>query len=421
MVPVAEAAAQILALTSLPQGPAAIELVPLAEASGRVLATPIVSNLDMPPWDNSAMDGYAVRHADVQDARAEQPIILSVSETIPAGRWPTLSVNPGQAARIFTGSMMPAGADTVVIQEVTERQGNQVKILEPPQPRQFVRTQGSFYRAGSSLIGPGVVLGGPEMAVLAAAQCTQVAVFRQPRVAILSTGDELVSPETPLQPGQIVDSNQPALAALVQQAGGVPVPLGIIPDQPDLLAQAMQAALAQADLVLSSGGVSVGDFDYVDQILADLGATLHIRSVAVKPGKPLTVATLPRPGQPPTDSILYFGLPGNPVSALVSFWRFVEPALRKRSGLQEGWSPVLVTATTRHPLKGSGNRETYLWGYLKGIKGALEFHLAGGSHSSGNLVNLAGTNGLAVVPLGLETIPVDAPVQVMLIGRVLSE
>ncbi|TVP64333.1 MAG: molybdopterin molybdenumtransferase MoeA [Leptolyngbya sp. LCM1.Bin17] len=414
MLSVLDAEAKILDLATLPQALAHTESLDLHQASGRVLAETVVSPLDVPHWDNSAMDGYAVRYIDVQAATADQPVTLTVTETIPAGQPPTQAVGPGQAARILTGAMMPVGADTVVMQEVTQRQATQVKILAAPEVGQFVRRQGSFYRAGSPLLFPGIGLNGPEIAVLASAQYAQVRVYRQPRVAILSTGNELVEPGTPLQPGQLVDSNQYALAALVRRAGGLPIPLGIIPDQPQTLRQAIATALSQSDIILSSGGVSVGDYDYVDQILADLGATLHIRAVAVKPGKPLTVATLPpgATGMPP----LYFGLPGNPVSALVSFWRFVEPALRKRSGLGQGWSPGFVSAITDQPLKATGRRETYVWGHLRITPQGYRFELAGGSHSSGNLVNLAGTNGLAVVPVGTTLIGAHEPVQVMVVG-----
>ena len=410
MLPAAEAEAKILDLVSLPTE---VEQVPLDAALGRILAHPIPSPLDFPHWDNSAMDGYAVRYDDVQGASAEAPVALTLTEAIPAGRSPTLPVGPGQAARILTGSMVPAGADTIVMQEVTQRQGDRVLVLEAPAPAQFVRHRGSYCRAGDPLMARGLAIGGPELAVLAAAQCIQVPVFPQLRVAILSTGDELVTPEMPLQPGQIVDSNQYALAALVLQAGAIPVSLGIVPDQPQSLRAAIQSALAQAEVIVSSGGVSVGDYDYVDEILAELGATLHIRSVAVKPGKPLTVATFPAEnGSAP----LYFGLPGNPVSALVTFWRFVAPALRKRSGLGAGWGPVFVPAITRHALNAGGQRETYLWGRLEMAADGYSFELAGGGHISGNLINLAGTNALAIVPVGTQMIPAGETVRVMVVN-----
>ncbi len=410
MLPVAKAAAKILDLTPLPTE---VERVSLEAALGRVLAQAIPSPLDFPHWDNSAMDGYAVRYADVQGARAEQPQALTVVETIPAGRSPTRPVGPGQAARILTGSMLPAGADTIVIQEVTQREGDLVLVLEAPEPEQFVRHRGSYCRAGDPLMAPGLVIGGPELAVLASAQCSEVPVWPQPRVAILSTGDELVTPDRPLRPGQIVDSNQYALAALVRQAGAIPVSLGIVPDQPQPLRAAIQSALAQADVIVSSGGVSVGDYDYVDEILAELGATLHIHSVAVKPGKPLTVATFAAESE---HTPLYFGLPGNPVSALVTFWRFVAPALRKRSGLGTGWGPLFVPAITDCDLKAGGQRETYLWGRLEMAADGYRFELAGGGHNSGNLINLAGTNALAVVPVGTKLIPAGEIAQVMVVG-----
>lgn len=393
------------------------EELALLQAVGRILAAPVTSQLDFPHWDNSAMDGYAVRFADVAKCSLEHPVELTVIEEIPAGYQPKRRVEAGQAARILTGSVMPEGADTIVIQEETQRQNDRVTILAAPKPQAYVRKRAAFYQAGQPLLSAGLKLAAPEIAVLAAAQCAQVRVYRRLRVAILSTGDELVAIDQPLQPGQIVDSNQYALAALVQQMGAEPMLLGRVADQPEALKQTIVQAVSSADVVLSSGGVSVGDYDYVDQILADLGAEIHIRAVAVKPGKPLTVATFnpvksPSP-HPPSPPILYFGLPGNPVSALVTFWRFVQPALKKLSGLAQGWEPKFVTAQTMQDLRSDGKRETYLWGQLRLVEGAYQFYLAGGSHSSGNLINLAQTNGLAVIPIGQTSILQLETVRVM--------
>ncbi|WP_008318455.1 gephyrin-like molybdotransferase Glp [Leptolyngbya sp. PCC 6406] len=421
MIPADVAEAQILSWVQPLDPERDLETIPLFQAMGRVLATTVQSPLDFPHWDNSAMDGYAVRYADVAEASAETPVILTVVEEIPAGKTPQRIIQSGETARILTGSMLPLGTDTIVIQEETQRQGDGVEILAAPEPQAFVRHRASFRRAGDDLLAAGLELHAPEIAVLAAAQWAQVPVYRRPRVAILSTGDELVMPDQPLQPGQIVDSNQYALAALVQAAGGEPVPLGIIPDDPEALREAIAAALTQADCVLSSGGVSVGDYDYVDRILMELGAVLEIRAVAVKPGKPLTVARFPSSEPSPGQRVaptLYFGLPGNPVSALVSFWRFVEPALRKLSGRAAGWSPVFVEARSQQDLKAGGQRETYLWGHLASTDQGLTFSLAGGSHSSGNLINLAGTNALAVVPVGTRLVAAGNPVAVMLVGRI---
>jgi molybdopterin molybdotransferase len=421
MLPVNQAESIILDLVHPLDSQLDSESIDLSTATGRILASPVTSQLDFPHWDNSAMDGYAVRYTDVQSANEQQPMRLELVEEIPAGYQPQKTIVAGQAARIFTGACMPQGADTVVMQEHTQRQDNQVLILQAPKPQGFVRHQASFYRSGEPLLESGIQLGAPEIAVLAAAQCTELTVYRRPKVAILSTGNELVTPYQPLQPGQIVDSNQYALAAWVTLCGGIPKVQGIIPDKPDALKQAIAQAILAADIVLSTGGVSVGDYDYVDEILAQLNAEIHIRSVAVKPGKPLTVATFPPPSQGNKKGsphpVLYFGLPGNPVSALVSCWRFVQPVMKKLSGLpMQQWKPRFINAISRSELKSDGRRESYLWGQLQLVEGKYEFNLAGGSHSSGNLINLAQTTGLAVVPVGQTLIPAGEMVQVLSVG-----
>lgn len=412
MISADTAEAQILELTVPLDSRRDCETVPLLSSTGRILSESVVSPSDFPRWDNSAMDGYAVRYENIQSASPESPVTLSVIEEIPAGIPPKQAIESGQAARIFTGGIVPAGADTIVIQEETQRQGDRVQIFSAAQPRAFIREKGSYRRAGERLLGVGSAIHPTEIAVLAAVQRTEVQVYRQPRIAILSTGSELAPLDASLQPGQIVDSNQYALAALVRQMGAVPLCQGIVPDAPDALKAAIATATEQADMVISSGGVSVGEYDYVEQILIDLGAQLHIRSVAVKPGKPLTVATYSQKAV----SRLYFGLPGNPVSALVSFWRFVAPAIRKLSGLAENWAAQFVTARSRSDLKAGGKRETYLWGQLHTTPSGLEFSLSPGSHSSGNLINVMGTQGLAVVPIGVTQIEAGTTVRVLWVG-----
>ncbi len=383
------------------------ETVTLEEATGRILAQPVISQLDFPYWDNSAMDGYAVQFTDVATCNSENPVILAILEEIPAGIAPKMTVKAGQASRIFTGAMLPKGADTIVIQENTQREDNRVKIFSPPDsPQAFVRHKGEYYQAGSPLLMPGTALNPPEIAVLATAQCPQVSVYRRPRVAIFSTGDELVTPTQPLQPGQIVDSNQYALSSFIALQNAIPHKLGIVPDNPDILKIKMEQAIHSSDVVLSTGGVSVGDYDYVEQILAELGGEIHIRSVAVKPGKPLTVAKF-------SNGCVYFGIPGNPVSALVSCWRFVQPALKKLSGLSGDWQPNFIKARSHHNLHSDGRRETYLWGKLQLQDGIYEFHLAGGTQHSANLINLALTNALAVLPVGTTAINTGDFVEVM--------
>jgi molybdopterin molybdotransferase len=385
----------------------------LTLATGRILARSILSRLDFPHWDNSAMDGYAVKFSDVRSSTPKHPITLEVVEEIPAGYQPQREIQSGEAARIFTGAIVPAGADTIVIQEHTQRvQKNYVKIQIAPTARSFIRQRGEYARIGDPLLAAGTVLNPAEIAILAATGCSEVDVYRRPRVAILSTGNELVTPDVTLKPGQIVDSNQYALAAFVQQAGGIPICMGIIPDDRAKLTAAMSEAIDSADLVLSTGGVSVGDYDYVEEILAELGGDIRIRSVAIKPGKPLTVAKFNRAAR----TVVYFGLPGNPVSALVSCWRFVRSAMAKLSGLPESsWQPHWIEAITTQELTADGKRETYLWGKLELIERRYHFSLASGSHSSANLINLAGTNALVVIPVDTNIINAGAAVQVLVL------
>jgi len=416
MLSVADAEAIIFDLAR----PLSREIVPLTAAGDRVLAVPVTSPDDVPRADNSAMDGYALRAADVSDCSSDQPRELEIVEEIPAGYRPQASVLPGQAARIFTGGVLPSGADAIAIQENVRCEGDRIWIEKPVAAGTFVRAKAAFYRAGTPLLMPGTALGPAELAVLATARCVEVNVYCRPRVAIFSTGDELVAPDAPDEEfrdnlAQVVDSNQYALAHFVAQMGGEPTCLGIVRDRPEDLRATMAEAL-EADVVLSTGGVSVGDYDYVDAVLAELGGTLHVRSVGIKPGKPLTVASFDRSED--DACCLYFGIPGNPVSALASCWRFVGPVLRKLGGRREQWQPTFVTARTLRDLQGARSRETYLWGRW-GAKGSqLIFAPAAGSHSSGNLVNLAGTNGLAVVPQGCDAIAAGDEVRVLCVGAI---
>lgn len=387
------------------------EVISLDEAMGRILAQPVSSSLNFPYWDNSAMDGYGVRFEDVNQSNLDYPIILDIVAEIPAGIHPKLSIQSGEACRIFTGAMLPNGVDTIVMQENTRPEENKVIILSPPNYLgEFVRKQGIFYQAGTILLNSGIKINESEMAVLATAQCSTVRVYRRPRVAILSTGNELITPAERLQPGQIVDSNQYALKAFILKNGGVPITLGIIRDEPEMIKQKILEAINTADIVLSTGGVSVGDYDYIETILAELGGEIKISGVAMKPGKPLTVAKF-------DNGCIYFGLPGNPVSALVSCWRFVQLALDKLSGIKGDYEPKLITATSADELSSNGRRETYIWGQLKLINGEFLFTLAEGSQNSANLINLASTNGLAILPIGVTTIHQGDIVTVLSISR----
>ena len=380
--------------------------VSLLECSGSVLAEAIESALDFPYWDNSAMDGYAVRYEDVLNSQ-EEPVTLKIVEEIPAGKAPQKSLQKGEAARIFTGAMLPTGADTIVIQEETQAQGEQVLILSSPRCRgAFVRKKGEYYQAKTPLLEAGRRLTMREIPLLAVAQCAKVKAYRRPKVAIFSTGDELKEPGTRLEAGQIIDSNQYALASYVKLSGAEAICLGIIPDKVEKLREAIQQAISSADLVFSTGGVSVGEYDYVEQILRELGAQILLTSVSIKPGKPLKVALF-------GNGTLYFGIPGNPVSALVTCWRLITPALKKLAGEVTNWTPQFIKVCTESLLTSDGKRETYLCGELKIIQGEHKFCLSSQSQSSGNLIHLANTNALARLPIGCLEIAIGQEVMVM--------
>lgn len=383
------------------------EVVTLHQATHRILGEDITSSLDFPYWDNSAMDGYAVRYKDVSMASKNNPVALKIVEEIPAGYCPQKTINEGETARIFTGGMLPDGADTIIIQENTQRQGENVLIFSSTILQDFVRQKGSFYQAGDALLSAGMKINPPEIAILATAQCLNIPVVRSPIIAILSTGDELITPDKPLKTGQIIDSNQYLLASFIQQNGGIPLPLGIIPDDEIVLENAISQALEKADWVISTGGVSVGEYDYVDKVLTKLGGDIKVKKVAMKPGKPLTVATF--------RDKLYFGIPGNPVSTMVTCWRLLKTAIEKLSG-NINYSPCsIVRGLTHNYLRSDGNRETYVWGNVSLIGGYYHFTTAQGSHSSGNLVNLKGVNGLGIIPVGTNLIEIGDDVQILLV------
>ncbi len=385
------------------------EFVPLYQATNRILAENITSVFDFPDDDNSAMDGYAVKFQDVAMASKDHPVFLKIIEEIPAGYPPQKAISAGETSRIFTGAILPQGADTIVIQENTKQEGDLVAILGPPLKNDFVRYKGCFYRAGDCFLSAGSKINPPEMAILATAQCLQVPVVRSPIIAILSTGDELITPDQPMKKGKIIDSNQYLLASFIQQNGGIPLPLGITPDNPVALENAITSALNKADWVISTGGVSVGDYDYVDQILEKLGGEIQVKGVKMKPGKPLTVATF-------GEDKLYFGIPGNPVSTMVTCWRFLQTAMEKLSARTNYNYPLMIQAITHNHLRSQGTRETYLWGNANWIKGHYQFNLAKGSHNSGNLVNLQQINALAIIPTGTNLIEIGDDVQIMLVN-----
>jgi molybdopterin molybdotransferase len=320
LLAVEEARARTLALLE----PLSPEWVRLEEALGRTLAEELRAQRTLPPWDNSAMDGYAVRSGDLA---GPLPVRLAVGETVYAGQMPQREVLAGTCARIMTGAPLPPGADAVVMRERTRPvpEGDAVDILEAVKAGNFVRPRGEEARAGEPLLGRGTPLGIPELGLLLGQGVQSVPVPRRPRVAILSTGDELCRADEPAE-GRIVDTNGPALALAVARAGGVPTLLGIARDTLEEVASHLARAEG-FDVVLTSAGVSVGEHDFVRAALERLEVAMDFWRVAIKPGKPLAVGRRGR--------TVYFGLPGNPTSSLVTFELFVRPALRRLLGHTE--------------------------------------------------------------------------------------
>lgn len=393
MLQVEEAQARVMAAIA----PGAAEIVPFFEARGRVLREDVIAVHDAPPADNSAMDGYAVRASDV-------PGRLRVSGDIPAGHPSAHPLEPGTAMRIMTGAFVPDGADTVIQVELTDG-GTDFVIFEKALPAGAnIRRRGSDMRAGDVVLRAGTRIGPAEIAVLAAVQKTKVSAGRRPTVAILSTGDELIDPDGTLAAGKIVNTNGPLLAALVRDAGAIPRELGIVRDTREATIAGLEAAL-ESDFVLSSGGVSVGAFDFVKEALEAIGAETKFWRVAMKPGKPVVLSTW-------RDRVI-FGLPGNPVSCFVSFHLFVHPALRKYAG-EEGrlFAPVVQMRVTA-PLKPAGDRRVYVRVHVEADGGELVARPLA-SQGSGSLTSMLGANGLAVVEAGVTRIEEGERVPVLL-------
>jgi molybdopterin molybdotransferase len=365
------------------------EEVELTTGLDRILAESVVAGRDLPPWDNSAMDGYAVRADDTTGATAERPVRLRLVGEVVAGAVATRPVGPGEAYRILTGAPMPAGTDGVVPQEEVRVEGNAVLVSRPVERDEFVRPRGEDLRVGETVLEPGAVLDPAAIGVLAALGRPIVRVFQQPRVAILSTGDELADLGARLGPGQIPNSNTYTLSAQVHEAGAVPVSLGIARDARADLEERIQWGLT-ADVLVSSAGVSVGARDFVREVLEKLGAELDFWKVSMRPGKPITFGRLG--GRP------VFGLPGNPVSSMVTFELFVRPALRRMGGYRELFRPH-VRARAGTPLDNPGERRGYLRVRLAEDGGGLVARPTGGQGSA-ILRSMLLADGLAVVPAG---------------------
>jgi molybdopterin molybdotransferase len=387
MLSVVEASARILAdIRPLP-----VERVPLLDSLGRVLATPAVASYTLPHWDNSAMDGYAVRGDDVDGASTERPVRLRVLETIAAGAFASQPVVPGACSRIMTGAPLPAGSDGVIRVEDTDGGIEVVEIRSDRDARRNLRPKGEDFRTGDVVLDAGISIAPAQIGILASLGCGAVDVHRAPRVAIAGSGDELVDLDRfheVLAGQRIVSSNSYTLSALVRTAGGIPVNLGNASDTPESLRAVLERS-AGADLIVTSAGASVGEFDYTRDVLASLGAELRFWKVRMRPGAPIGFGML--------NGTPWIGLPGNPVSAMVTFELFVRPVLRRMLGHTRLFRrPVVVTVEEKVSI---GARLTHFLRAIVSVRpdGALGARLTG-PQGSGILTSMARANALLVVP-----------------------
>jgi molybdenum cofactor synthesis domain-containing protein len=389
--------------------PVGVEQVSISEAHERVLAQDIVAPLSIPPFSRSTVDGYAVKAAETFGSSEDKPVSLRFCGHVAIGESPNVAVKTGLAAEIVTGAPIPDGADSVVMVEQTTQKGNTVLVHRPVSIGENLMAAGSDIRKGETVLKSGRFLGSREIGVLAAIGLTEVTVYRYPKVAVLSTGGEVVAPGEPLPPGKIYDINAHTLCAAVREAGGEPINLGIIPDKKDKLTKALKNALGSADAVITSGGVSVGPKDFTPQVVDSLGKPgVIISGVAVKPGKPMTIAIV--------DGKPVFSLPGNPTSSLFMFNVFVHPVLVKLAGRPEEELPKLkaVAAKKMFPARG---RRTFIMVNLAYDKTGTLLVSPVPTGLSGAITTLAKADGFIEISEKQQFVDAGTEIDVYLFGK----
>ncbi|HEU5039903.1 MAG TPA: gephyrin-like molybdotransferase Glp [Gemmatimonadales bacterium] len=379
--------------------------IPLDDALGAVLAQDVVSPLDIPAWTNSAMDGYATRGEDVRGASAETPVRLRVLDHIPAGSFPTRALGPGECARIFTGAPLPQGADTVVRQEDTDGGADTVVINRDRDVGVNIRRAGEDIRRGATVLRADSELGPAQLGVLASLAVAHPLVYRQPRVAILGSGDEIVDvdqPEEILSGRKIASSNTHTLIALVRRTGAEPVNLGIARDTPESMRAHLEAA-ADSDLLVTTAGISVGEHDYLRSVLDDLGAEQRFWKLRMRPGAPVGFGVL--------RGVPWIGLPGNPVSTMVTFELFVQPAIRKMAGHRLPFRRS-VPVRLAEPVSLKPRLQHFLRAVVTEGPDGPEARLTG-PQGSGILTSMVLANALLIIPEGQFETPAGATVQAL--------
>ncbi len=390
--------------------------VPLAHAAGLVLAEAVVSDQLLPPFANTAVDGYAVRSADVTAADGAHPVLLRVVEVLAAGQASSHHLGSGEAIQIMTGAPIPEGADAVVMVEDTSPgpgdQGDTAFVLigKAVSPRDVIRPAGDDVKPGDQLFQPGCVLSAAHLGMLASLGWTTVRAHPRPRVGVISTGDELVEGPQPLAAGQIRDSNRISLLRLVELAGGVPVDLGLVRDDEVLIRRALTDAAEHCDAVISSGGVSMGEFDFVKRVLDQVGE-INWMQIAIRPAKPMAFGTIACTG----GATPIFGLPGNPVSSMISFELLARPGLRRLAGHPDSVlvRPTVKARTADELRRGPDGKTHFARVVAANVGGRYVVRNAGGQGSH-QLAVMAAANGLVVLPDG-DGVPAGAEVDLLLL------